>query len=146
VATEKVVDLGAFRTKVRYGGRYDKGHCKHMRVTIDRDAGVIVCDDCEKPVSAFHLVVAWCEGWGEIAAAVTRQKERAVAISRMLRGYKVRLRALKDLEKYWWRGSQLPCCPHCRRGLLPEDFADGAGSMVSREYEMARRKRDAGAR
>ena len=140
---EKVIDLGAFRTKLRHGGRWEKTHCPHLHVTVDKDGGVIDCDDCKKPVSAFHIIVSWCQHWAEIAEAVTVQKVRAAEMRKMLGGYKVRLRALKELETRWWHKGMLPCCPHCNRGLLAEDFANGPQSMVGREYEMARRKRPA---
>lgn len=140
---ETVIDLKAIRARLRSGTRWEKGFCHHRRVSIDRDAGTVECDDCGKPVSAFHLILAWCGYWGEIRAEVERLKTRCAEMRRLLKGYKPRLRAIKELEKRWWHGGMLPTCPHCGRGLLPEDFAEGGGGGVGREYEMARRAKEA---
>jgi len=90
------------------------------------------------------VLLDFCDRWDALARQVDALKQRAVAMRKMLGGYKVRLRALKMLERSWWRGGMLPCCPHCRYGLLPEDSAAGACSSVGREYEMARRHAKAG--
>ena len=142
MALDKVIDLDAFRAKLRLGARARQGHCDHLRVIVDPDDGSVECEACGKTVSAFHVLVGICRRWSEIGAAITMQKQRAAAMRKMLSGYKIRLRALKALEARWWRGDMLPTCPHCARGLAPEDFADGKHSFVSREYEMARRTRE----
>lgn len=141
MATENVIDLTAIRAKLRHGSKWDKDRCQHRHVTIDRDAGTVDCDDCGKPVSAFHLILSWLAYWHEIDAEMDRLKKRCAEMRNLLKGYKPRLRAIQALEKRWWRGNILPTCPHCSRGLIPEDFVDGGGG-VGREYEMARRAKD----
>jgi hypothetical protein len=144
MSLDKIVDLGAFRAKLRVGTKY--GHpktCDHLVVTIDADGGTLECDECKKSLSAFTVLVSLCRRWDDIADKVAQLKRRAAAMRQMLSKYKVRQRALKEFEKHWWRGNLLPCCPHCGRGLMAEDFADGAASGVGREYEMAVRKRAA---
>src|SRR3546814_10943147 len=109
--------------------------CRHKHVIIDPDAGTIFCDDCKAYVSAFHTVVSWVGQWEEVVEAVNIQKRRLAAIWRTARNYRPRMRAIQALERAWWRSGMLPCCPHCRRGLLPEDFVDGAELTVSRDLE-----------
>lgn len=47
----------------------------------------------------------------------------------------------KELDRAWHKGAYAVACPHCRGGLLPEDFADSGLALISREMEEARRKR-----
>jgi hypothetical protein len=50
-------------------------------------------------------------------------------------------RATKNIDRVWNRQRPMAiCCTHCGGGLLPEDFESG-GSAVSRDIELARRKR-----
>lgn len=141
MSTEKIIDIDVVRATIRQNTRYEKSHCKHSRITVDSDAGTIDCDDCKKSLSAFQVVVSWAKQWGEIEKAVNRQKLRAQAMSKTMRTYRIRLRALRELEKFWWKGNMLPCCPHCKRGLMPDDFTEVPPLMVSREYELKRRSR-----
>lgn len=50
-------------------------------------------------------------------------------------------RAAKELDKVWRKRRQVPCCPCCNAGLLPEDFASGITSTRSADIERAKRKR-----
>lgn len=52
-----------------------------------------------------------------------------------------RLRAVKALDKAWSGNVMAVDCPHCRWGLLPEDFVTGGIGQQSRELETARRAR-----
>ena len=45
----------------------------------------------------------------------------------------------RSMDKAWRRKNTTPACPHCREALLPEDFAAGVKTSVSKE--LARRKR-----
>lgn len=137
MAIDKVVDLKAFRARIQVQPK----SCDHRHIIIDPAAGFIECCDCHRTLSAFVVLLGLSERWAEVTGDVHRLKARASAMRSMLSRYKVRLRALKALEKFWWRGSLLPACPHCHRGLMAADFAAHAG-VVSLEFERRQRERE----
>jgi hypothetical protein len=53
----------------------------------------------------------------------------------------IRRIAARNLEKGWNSHRNVPACPHCARGLLPEDFEKGS-RLVSLDIERAKRKRE----
>ena len=52
--------------------------------------------------------------------------------------HNLHLIACKELEKVWRSKRMIPQCPHCKTGLLPEDFAS-IHTRVSAEIERQRR-------
>ncbi len=139
---ENVIDFAGFRAKLRRGGppAGDKA-CAHLHVIVDEAGGTIECEDCKRSLSAFKVLVMLVNRWHDIAEEVRHLKARAAAVRNLVRTYKPRMRAIKEIEKLWWRDRMAPCCPHCGRGLLPMDFANGSPSSVGQEYELAQRKR-----
>lgn len=141
---DNVVDLKTFKATLRYGSRWGGSGpkcCEHRTVVLDQDDCSVECEDCGRTISAFAVLFQMVKRWGEIAEQVQALKTRAAAVRNLIKNYKPRLRALKQLEKHWWTQQRLPTCPHCHRGLLPEDFADSM-SFVSKEYELKRRDKE----
>ena len=143
--SENLVDFSSFKARFRSGRVTADPVCAHRRIVLDEIEGTIECEDCKRSLSAFHVLVGFCREWANLSREVRELKHRAAAIRKTVFGWQPRLRALKEFEKHWWRGNMLPCCPHCGRGLMAEDFANGPRrGSIGLDYEMAMRRRDAG--
>lgn len=145
----KTISFAQFRAKMKGAAfvRDSVRGCQHHKILVDKKHGTLECEDCGASLSAFVTLVKFVEGWGEIEkwkedcrANAKHWQERAALTFKTMRSWRPRLRAIKEFEKLWRRNSG-PCCPHCGRGLLAEDFVEGARSVVSRDYEMAMRAR-----
>ena len=113
--------------------------CKHMDLTYDTSERRIWCNDCEQNIEAFDVVVTMADHIGNAWAKINRaETEVAEAVS-----HNIRLIAARAMDKEWQSRSMVPCCPHCSRGLLPDDFRSGARGRVSKKLEVERRKKEA---
>jgi hypothetical protein len=134
----EVIDLGDVR--VEYGHpRYHHRRCEHKKLLYNAEERRIWCADCERTIEGFDAFKMLTRNFH---AMLSHAKAR-VDEAHKLAAAQVHMKALKAVEKAW-RGpnTMAVCCPHCSRGLLPEDFASG-GSQMSRDLEMARRQREA---
>lgn len=133
----EVIDLDGVR--VRFGrSRACFPACEHKRLVYSTAEKRIWCEDCQNTVENFDAFMTLTRYFGGMVRAVrkmTQEAEGALAST-------VRRRATKVLDHAWSSRLEAVGCPHCSRGILPEDFAGGIRSRTSREMEMARRKRD----
>jgi hypothetical protein len=135
VMLANVVDLGSVR--VRYGlTPYKAKVCEHKSVTYNQSERRIWCQDCERTIDSFDGFVMLLKHWQEMERAARHK----LAQAEEARQATLVRRAAKELDRDWGH-KRAPCCPHCRGGLLPEDFDRGAAAATSRELEVARRKR-----
>ena len=80
--------------------------------------------------------MTFVRGWGDMERAARVKLERAQeAETRVIHRI-----AARKVEKAWSGRQMAIACPHCRGRILPDDWAGGL-SMMSREYELARRAR-----
>jgi hypothetical protein len=129
-----VVDIGDLRV-ARGKSRRPHSSCKHLKMTYDTSERRIWCQDCETNVDAFDAFVSLVS-WH--STAIDKLKARESKIKEAA-AFSARSLAVKALDEVWRGRNMAPCCPHCKAGLLPEDFAKGIGSQVGRDYEMRRR-------
>jgi hypothetical protein len=136
--THNVIDLGGMRMAKGWRKR-DAPKCAHRRLVLSASDRLIECDECNQQVDPFDAVLAIYARLDEMMVQVRRDRAHAAegAASVLVR------RAAKELDSAWGH-KMAPSCPHCRGGLLPEDFAGGAASSRHRDLEIARRKRAAG--
>ena len=97
--------------------------CRHMNIELD-DAGEIVrCLDCGEQVSAYWV-------FKSVLSQINSERIRLGAERKELEETKSRtihLVAAKRIERLWRGRKMAPLCPHCNRGILPED---GMGSRA----------------
>jgi hypothetical protein len=133
-----VVDLAEYRVQLGRTPRHAKT-CLHSNLVYSREERRVWCRDCERTINPFDAFAGIVGRFTDLMADVQfrqRKADEAMAAT-------ARQRATKALDSIWASNGQMaPCCPHCRRGLLPEDFAGGASAAVSRELERARRRRE----
>lgn len=133
-----VVDIGDARV-ARGLTRRPLSSCTHKSMVYDPRERRIWCSDCETEVPAFDAFMSIVEGYDRALKAAKRKINEA----REAETRAIRSRAAKVMDKAWSSRTMLPICPHCRRGIAPEDVLKGTGS-VSREYAAMLVKRESG--
>jgi hypothetical protein len=132
-----VVDLADVRIQ-RGQPPYNPNRCKHRKLIFanSHDERRIWCAECEQTIDPFTAFVMLAERIDKMVGIVKDKMQKADAAL----GAVARLRAVKVLDRAWSGNVMAVACPHCKGGLLPEDFARGA-DQTSREIEIARRKK-----
>src|SRR5436190_18668915 len=128
---DAVISLEGWRLKKRQDGAKT---CAHPRTIVDETHGTVECRDCHAPLSAFWVL-------GQIAREENRCLENVRSVRREaaeLQTWVPFLRAMRGLERRWRGRKTLPACPHCRRGLWPDEMQR---FTVSTDLEIAHRKR-----
>ncbi|MGB7387968.1 MAG: hypothetical protein WA929_10280 [Pseudomonas neustonica] len=131
-----VVDIGDLRI-ARGKTRREPAACNHLRLNFDDQERRIYCQDCEQEVDHFDAFITVVNNWRTMTR---RLDERRKSIDEAEQ-FTLVSRAAKELDKAWRKRKQVPCCPSCNAGLLPEDFANGIKSTRSAEFERAKRKK-----
>ena len=136
--TDNVIAIGDMMIRRQEKLRWRDSRCKHRNTTWDANGEIITCDDCHKQISAWWLLHMFTEEY-EKAMTDIRRREEALAEAKIK---DLHLIAAKKVESAWRAKGMVPACPHCERGILPED---GLGSTnVNRAIELARRRHDPG--
>ena len=130
----KVVDIGDIRVS-RGQSRRPKAICKHKKITYDLDERRVWCRDCENDVDSFDAFELLVSQQDIAIKQLKRLKDQALAAE----AHNLRRIAAKNLEIEWNKRNSLPCCPHCKSGLMAEDFKKI--SQTSRSIEIAKRNR-----
>ena len=132
----EVINLSGVRIEQGLA-RYSGPKCEHKALMFDTAERRVWCKDCQRTVEnfdAFLVLVNQYQPMVQHARRLTQEAEEA-------RNHSMVSRAAKVVDQEWRGRNMAPCCTQCGAGILPEDFANGAGSAVSREYEKARRAR-----
>lgn len=128
-----VVDLAGYKISRGRSTTPERNKCKHRNLVYSTDERRIWCDDCRKSVDAFDAFTQIARGLAEMQSAADSQLAEARDAMRS----SAHRRAAKALDRAWHGGNAV-VCPHCRHGLLPEDF-ERYISSISGDLERARR-------
>ena len=128
----QILEIGEFRIKRERQAKGDG--CKHARLTLDDDAEIVMCDDCEKQVGSYAALRKFVDQWDKLQKRVDAQRRLISEASEKTIG----LRAAQRVEEAWRSRSMVPICPHCREAILP---SDGFGN-ASTNKAIALRRRD----
>lgn len=131
-----VVDIGDIRVS-RGLTRRPASSCAHRKLHYDNRERRVWCPDCEKEVDPFDAFMVLVGAYDE---AERKHKEREQKL-REAEAEKLISLAAKEIDRVWRKRDQVPACPCCGEGILPEDFKSGCRSIVGRDYAIARRKR-----
>lgn len=133
----QVVDLADVR--IRQGRTpYKFKNCDHHSIIYCTSERRVWCEDCKRTIDNFDAFLIFTRKFEEMVRDARHKMDRADEAMKS----SVRRRATKELDRAWsGRAEMAVCCPHCRTGLLPEDFADRGSSRVSAEIERARRRK-----
>lgn len=132
----KVVDIGDLRV-ARGMTRRPHSACPHRQLRYDTHERRIWCADCEMNVEAFDAFTIVVEHFSNAEANIARRR----LVLEEAEKHNVISLAAKVIDKAWRSHKSVPACPHCHNGLFPEDFKNGIGTSLGRDYAEARRKR-----
>lgn len=131
----KVINLADI--SVRHGRSQRERGCRHHNLTYDMGERRIWCRSCEMTIEGFDAFMVLVRNYQLMISDYQRRKsdlDDAIKCN-------IRRIAARNLEKGWNSRRHVPACPHCARGLLPEDF-QSRPALVSLDIERARRKKD----
>jgi ribosomal protein S27E len=134
---DNVISLAGVRIARGFSTEKYSEKCHHHNIVFDSSDRRIWCEDCTRTLDAFDAFLIFtryfedmdCEARSKLHTAQEAMKSTA------------RLRATKALDKIWSGNVMAVSCPHCKKGLLPEDFSEGARSSWSRDLEIAERRK-----
>lgn len=131
-----VVNIGDHRYTRKRNGWLSKDVCRHINKTMDSNGDIITCDDCGMQLSAIWVLNQLIDYYdGEVSKVTVRENHLREQTNKALH-----LLAAKKVEAVWRSRNMVPACPHCSRGILPEDGL--GGSQIGRKLELARRRAD----
>lgn len=121
--------------------RHKKKHCecynsyprKYPSYEIDSENREVICRHCKNIVDPFEALLNIAhndEKRNEQINLLFKQAEELI-------NYKPWLRTIKVIEKNVRGGEMIPYCPHCHKGILMEELADG---FINKKRELERRK------
>ena len=109
--------------------RRPKSSCLHTSLVYDVHERRIWCKDCESDVDSFDAFRLMAERAHEHHRKLSRREDAV----KEAEAFQVRSRAAKVMDKAWRKRSMVPACPHCRKGIFPEDVVRGV-SYVGRDF------------
>lgn len=131
-----VVEIGAYRIARGISDR-KAFVCGHHKTVYDPKERRVWCEDCKKDIDPFDMMVAMLEYFWKKEAELKRRKADVLEAE----AHSLIKRAAKALDKAWRKKRLVPCCPHCKEALFPEDFENGVTHFKSMQLERARRKK-----
>lgn len=133
---DNVIDFG----QVRFERGFTANGCLHRRIAYDTSLEATRCADCGTPIGTFRALMTLLQNWRYKQQRIDRQLEQL----RDLEKKHVVLKAAKAAESAWRKKKLVPCCPHCREAIFPEDgFGD---DFISKQIAREKRKRKADAK
>ena len=136
VVAPNIIDLAGIRVQWGLPATKRQDRCDHNGLLYSEEERRVWCGKCNRTVENFEAFMVFVRHFREIESAARVKMRKAEEAMRS----SVRRRATKELDRLWAGEGRAVSCPHCKNGLLPEDFANGVG-WSAREYELARRKR-----
>lgn len=130
----EVINLADVR--VRFGKPKTPNKCNHKDLVYDFSEKRVWCKECEKSIENFDAFMVLVDNF---TAMIKEIKRKSFEVTEALK-HNIISRAAKKIDEAWRRKSTVPCCPHCKGALLPEDFENGV-YQSSKALEIARRNK-----
>jgi hypothetical protein len=112
---------------------FDKSKCAHKNLTFDENGQSIICDDCNKSLSAYWVLRRIITDYNKAWEGIERKRSELNDLMEKTLHFK----AAKKVEEVWRSKTMLPSCPHCKRGICSHD--QFGYSTVSKEFELKMR-------
>jgi len=125
-----LVEIGDFSlARKNRGGYAPISECAHKHLTLDDTGDVVRCVDCNTQVSAYWALTMLAEEYNRQWCRLQSGKQALEEA----KAKDIHLLAAQRVEKAWRSRSMVPSCPHCNRGIFPQDgFGKG---MVNKAIE-----------
>lgn len=129
-----IIDIGDWKLHRKSKHRMaEHGECDHKHIELDGRGDIVRCVKCGVQLSAFWALEMLA---GEYNRALSRLQRERDALTKAKES-EIHLLAAKKVEKAWRSRTMVPACPHCGKGILPQD---GLGSTnINRAIELRRR-------
>lgn len=132
---DHVIDLAERR--IAAGSRpHSVKKCEHKSMLYSDSTRSIWCEDCERSIDAFDAFCIMVKDFMRMTWDINAKMRKADEALKST----IITRAAKALDKAWRGNVKAVPCPHCRGGLLPEDFSEASFGFTSREIELKRRE------
>lgn len=132
--SNNVVTIGDFNfERKRREFLNENAKCQHKNIQLDSQGDIALCLDCKIQVSAFWVCQRIIE---QFDTAQNKIKAGRKALDEA-KAKDISLLAAKRVERAWRSRTMLPTCPHCHRGISPNDGF--GGSSTNKEFEKRRR-------
>lgn len=131
---QEPVDIGNLNVSRTYA---TADRCEHRTIELITEGGIVRCKSCGATPSAFWALQEAHLQW---KAAYARLEARQAEIEQSF-AQRLTFIAAKRVEQAWRRRGTVPGCPHCKRGILPDD--DLGRIRVSKDDEMSTRQSEA---
>ena len=99
--------------------------CRHKQLVYDESERRIWCKDCETEVESF-------DAFTSLVKRSHAHQENLRCRAKMVKeaeSFQLRSRAAKVMDKAWRSRSMVPACPHCQRGIFPQDVVNGVSEI-----------------
>lgn len=129
-----IIDIGDWKLQSKNKHRpSEHGECDHRHVELDGKGDIVRCVKCGVQLSAFWTLEMLA---GEYNRALSRLQRERDALTKAKES-EIHLLAARKVEKAWRSRTMVPACPHCGKGILPQD---GLGNTnINRKIELRRR-------
>ena len=131
----KVIDIGDYRVS-RGFSRRESSLCPHINLVYDQAERRIWCKDCEKNVEGFDAFLLLAKNFSKQSEKLFDRENKVSEAEK----HSLISIAAKVLDEAWRAKKMIPCCPHCKEGLFPEDFKNGCG-FLGKSYALERQRR-----
>lgn len=131
-----IIDIEGYRLR---RGRVTQEKCQHLNIIVDEDARQVWCEDCQSFIDPLDALVSMTVYWQKISRTLDRLQKEAIETIKS----KIHLKSAEYLANKWSGKNKMAlCCPHCQRGILPEDI-QGA-RYTNAQLEILRRYKEGG--
>lgn len=129
-----VIEIAGFKLTRGQGPSRTKD-CPHKNLTLDSaGAGIVICDDCNRQVSAFWALQMISDQFEHEMAKLKRQEKALEEVSSKT----LHLKAAQKAESAWRSRTMVPTCPNCSQPIFATDGF--GGSCIGKEWAEKLRK------
>jgi len=125
---DKIVHIDVLRINHAVGKRCK---CKVRGFVVDEENKEVTCNKCGARVDPFEAMADLATHYDKLG----KQVDELYAQRKQLSEYKPHLLVVRELEKRYRGKTELPTCPHCRRGFYIEEITH----WTNRRFEEHRR-------
>lgn len=128
----EIIQIGEMRLE----RQFKSNQCKHLNLSYSEQDQTIECVDCKMQIQPFHALMLLLRHYNNAIQDLSRRRSELSELEK--RNEKGLLLATKTVDHVWRSKSMIPTCPHCGRGIMPEDKL--GYRSINRQIEIERRK------
>lgn len=116
--------------------QWNPDECKHKHLSYSPSDEEIICEDCDKVIPSFKAFMLLVDRYRDAYAGLDRRLDEIKELE--AKANIGLLRATRKVNGAWRTRGMVPCCPHCKEAIFPDD---GLGdSMTNKEMALQSRR------